>query len=88
MCVIGSDRERTREKEGGGKRKQESYQSCCQSPGQTVIREAVWQRLVSISPLCLSVFLSLSLLQSPSQNTNTHIKREKDPVVFLSATHE
>lgn len=37
-------------KKDGGKRKQESYQSCCQSLGQVVIRKAVWQRLVSISP--------------------------------------
>lgn len=73
------------EREGGygwGKRKQEGYQSCCQSPGQVVIREAVWQRLVSIYPLSVSPSFSLP------HRTQTHIKREKDPVVFLSATHE
>ncbi len=71
MCVFVCDRD------GGEKEKErESYQSCCQSPGQVVIREAVWQRLVSISPA-----LSLPL-------THTHIKGKKDPVVFPSATHE
>lgn len=76
VCVRGSDRERERtgEKEGltRGKRKQESYQSCCQSPGQAVIREAVWQRLGSISPHCLSVCLSLSLSFSLPRRTQTH----------------
>lgn len=54
-------------KKDGGKRKQESYQSCCQSLGQVVIRKAVWQRLVSISP-------SLSFSISPS---HTHKAGER-----------
>ena len=42
MCLCDGD--------GGEKEKErESYQSCCQSPGQVVIREAVWQWLVSAS---------------------------------------
>ena len=69
MCASGDgDGEKKK------KKKRESYQSCCQSPGQVVIRTAVRRWLVSVS-----------LTHS---HTHTHGAEEKDPVVFTSATHE
>lgn len=97
VCALEgvTERERTGEKKvltGGKKREEEKAgelsvmlsvsRAGCDKRDRLA---AVGIYLPSLS-VCLS--LSLPLFQSPSQNTNTHIKREKDPVVFLSATHE
>lgn len=42
----------------------------------------------SLAAVGIYLPLSVSLSFSLPRRTQTHIKREKDPVVFLSATHE